>query len=79
MHDRPDRLASDIPKIHRITTRNQAIDVAIELARHDGYALKPIAFDWLKMDPHWRDPGTLNPRSVWYIRRAIAVIKILKN
>jgi hypothetical protein len=74
-----DRYASDIPRIHRLSTRNQIIDVAIELARHDGYAIPPAAFDWLKQEPRQRDPQTLNTRSPWYIRRAIAVITILKN
>jgi hypothetical protein len=74
----PDRHASDIPRIHRLSTRNQIINVAIELARHDGYNLSPVAFDWLKQEPRQRDPQTIDPRSTWYVRRAIAVIKILK-
>jgi hypothetical protein len=74
-----DRQASDIPRIHRHSTRKQTIDVAIELARHDGFNLRPALFDWLKQEPEDRELKNLNPRSVWYVRRSIAVIKILKN
>lgn len=73
------RIAPDIPKIHQIDRRETIVAVARELARHDGCTFSLVAFNWLRLPSHARNAADINPRSVWYVRRAIACYAIIKG
>ena len=67
----------DLPKINKQNRRDTIVAVAQELARMDGYVFTNRAFEWLRQHPEDREG--INPRSVWYVRKALAVYKIIKN
>jgi hypothetical protein len=73
------RIAPDIPKIHQLDRRETIVAVARELARHDGYALAHTLFEWTRLPVRDRNEADINPRSIWYIRKAIACYAIIKG
>jgi hypothetical protein len=73
------RVAPDIPKIHQTDRRETIAAVARELARQDGYVFRLTSFGWLRLPAHARIAADIHPRSVWYVRRAIACYAIIKG